>query len=149
MMDADFHRAIGRIRQRHWLHYPAQGLLRAAGVLAGSGQAAAGLTSEPRLATWPVLLGLGALLPLAGAVLYGLSRYLRPNLRRPAAENLRVYQGRQLLHDSLLGLLALPPLGSYAVGHGWPYLVFSGAALLALAWQTRPSAHTYQRWLLG
>ena len=149
MTDVDFHRAIRRIRRRHWLHYLAQGLLMAAGVLVGSGGAAVGPTAEPRLATWPALLGLGALLPLVGLVLYGISRYLRPNLRRPAAENLRVYQSRQLLHDSLLGLLALPPLGSYAVGHGWPYLLFSGAALLALAWQTRPSAHTYQRWLLG
>ena len=83
-----------------------------------------------------------------GFFLYVISRYLRPNLRRPAAENLRIYQSRLLLHDSLLALLALPPLVSYAVGHGWPYLLFSGAALLALAWQTRPSAQTYQRWLV-
>ena len=148
MTDADFHRAIDRIRRRHWLHYPAQGLLMAAGVLAGSGQAAAGATSEPRLATWPALLGLLALLPVVGFLLYVISRYLRPNLRRPAAENLRIYQSRLLLHDSLLALLALPPLVSYAVGHGWLYLFFSGAALLALAWQTQPSAQTYQRWLV-
>ena len=148
MTDTDFHRAIGRIRRRHWLHYPAQGLLMAAGVLAGSGQAAAGSTSEPHLATWPALLGLLALLPVVGFLLYVISRYLRPNLRRPAAENLRIYQSRLLLHNSLLALLALPPLVSYAVGHGWPYLFFSGAALLAMAWQTRPSAQTYQRWLI-
>ena len=148
MTDADFHQAIGRIRRRHWLHYPAQGLLMAAGVLAGSRQAAVGLTSEPRLATWPALLMLLVLLLVVGFLLYITSRYLRPNLRRPAAENLRIYQSRLLLHNSLLALLALPPLVSYAVGNGWPYLFFSGAALLAMAWQTRPSAQTYQRWLV-
>ena len=120
MTDADFHQAIGRIRRRHWLHYPVQALLMVGGILAGSSQAAVGPTLEPRLATWPVLLGLLALLPVIGGLLYIVSRYLRPNLRRPAAENLRIYQSRLLLHNSLLALLALPPLVSYAVGHGWP-----------------------------
>jgi hypothetical protein len=147
-MNADFHQAIGRIRRRHWLHYPVQGLLMASGVLAGSRQAAVGPTLEPRLATWPALLGLLALLPIVGFLLYIVSRYLRPNLRRPAEENLRIYQARVLLRDSLLGLLALPLLASYAIGHRVPDLVLCGVVLLALGWQTRPSAQTYQRWLI-
>jgi hypothetical protein len=149
MTDAEFHRAIGRIRWRHWLHYTAQALLMGTAVLGGAGRAASGSTLEPRLATWPLLLGLLAVVPLVGLLLYLVSRYLRPNLRRPARLNLRIYQGRQLLHNSLLGLLALPPLGSYAIGHHGLDLVLCGGILMATAWQTRPSAHTYQRWLLS
>ena len=148
MTNADFHQAIGRIRRRHWLHYPLQALLMAGGVLAGSGQAAVGPTLEPRLTTWPALLGLLVLLPIVGLLLYGVSRYLRPNLRRPAEENLRIYQSRVLLRNSLLGLLALPLLVSFAIGHGVLDLVMCGATLLTLGWQTRPSAQTYQRWLI-
>ena len=146
--DADFHRAIGRIRRRHWLHYPVQALLMAGGVLAGGHQAAVGPTLEPRLATWPALLGLLALIPVVGLLLYIISRYLRPNLRRPAEENLRIYQGRLLLRNSLLGLLAMPLLVSYVIGHNPLDLVFGGAMLIALGWQTRPSAQAYQRWLI-
>ena len=149
MTDADFHRAIRRIRRRHWLHYPVQALLMASGVLAGSGRAAVGPTLKPRLATWPALLGLLALVPIVGFLLYVVSRYLRPNLRRPAEENLRIYQGRVLLRNSLLGLLALPLLVSYAIGHHLLDLGLGGAMLLALGWQTRPSAQTYQRWLIS
>lgn len=148
MTDADFHRAIGRIRRLHWLHYPVQALLMAGAVLAAGQQAAVGPTLEPRLATWPILLGLLALVPIVGFLLYIVSRYLRPNLRRPAEENLRIYQGRLLLRNSLLGLLALPLLVSYVIGHNLLDLVFGGAMLLALGWQTRPSAQTYQRWLV-
>ena len=149
MTDAEFHQAIGRIRWRHWLHYAAQALLMGAVVLGGAGRAASGGTLEPRLATWPLLLGLLAVVPLVGMLLYLVSRYLRPNLRRPAALNLRIYQGRQLLHNSLMGLLALPPLGSYAIGHHRLDLILCGGILMATAWQTRPSAPTYQRWLLS
>ena len=148
MTDADFRRAIGRIRRLHWLHYPVQALLMAGAVLAAGQQAAVGPTLEPRLATWPILLGLLALVPIVGFLLYIVSRYLRPNLRRPAEENLRIYQGRLLLRNSLLGLLALPLLVSYVIGHNLLDLVFGGAMLLALGWQTRPSAQTYQRWLV-
>ena len=148
MTNTDFHRAIGRIRRRHWLHYPVQALLMAGGVLAGSGRAAVGPTLEPRLATWPALLGLFALLPVVGLLLYGISRYLRPNLRRPAEENLRLYQGRVLLRNSLLGLLVLPLLISYAIGHQVLDLVMCGVTLLVLGWQTQPSAQKYQRWLI-
>ena len=148
MTDADFHRAIGRIRRRHWLHYPVQALLMAGAVLAGNGRTAVGPTPEPRLATWPALLWLLVLLPVVGFLLYAVSRFLRPDLRRPAAENLRIYQARVVLRNSLLGLLALPPLASYLVGNHPFDLVFGGVVLVALAWQTRPTAQTYQRWLV-
>lgn len=149
MTDAEFHQAIGRIRRRHWLHYLLQAMLMGAGVLAGSRHAAAGATLEPRLATWPALLLLGALVPLMGLLLVVVYRRLRPSLRRPPVQNLRIYQGRIFLRDSLLALLALPPLASYAVSlNAWELLVGIGV-LLALSWQTAPSAAAYQRWLLG
>lgn len=149
MTDADFHEAIGRMRRRHWLHYLVQAVLMGGGVLAAGRRAAVGATPEPRLATWPALLLLGALVPLAGLLLYAVYRQMRPNLRRPVQQNLRVYQGRLVLRNSLLSLLVLPLLASYVVTHGILELVFSAAMLLALSWQTAPSAQTYQRWLLG
>ena len=107
-----------------------------------------GTAVEPRLATWPVLLLLLALVPLAGLALRVVFRYMRPSLRRPAELNLRIYQGRVFLRNSLLGLLVLPPLASYAVSRNpWELLVGAGV-LLALSWQLSPSAATYQRWLL-
>jgi hypothetical protein len=149
MTNTDFHLNIRRIRRLHWLQYPVQGLLMVGGMLGASGQMAVGPTLEPALTTWPVLLGLLALLPVVGGLLYVISRYLRPNVRRPAEENLRIYQGRVLLRNSLLGLLALPLLASYVIGHKPLDLVLCGAVLLALGWQTRPSAETYQRWLVA
>lgn len=148
MTDVEFHRAIQRIRRRHWLHYPVQAALMAGAVLAGGGQAAAGPTLEPRLATWPALLLLLALVPVVGLLLFVVFRRMRPNLRRAVEENLRIYQSWILLRNSLLGLLALPLLVSYVIGHGPFDLVICGAMLLALGWQTVPSAQTYQRWLL-
>ena len=149
MTDADFHRAIRRIRRLHWLHYAAQSLLMAGAVLAAGRHTAAGATLEPQLATWPGLLLLGTLLLLAGLALRLVFGYMQPNLRRPAALNLRIYQGRMLLRNSLLALLALPPLASYAVsGNAWELAVTAGV-LLALSWQTVPTAALYQRWLLG
>lgn len=149
MTDAEFHRTIGRIRRQHWLHYAGQGLLMGAAVLAAGGRTARGATLEPALATWPALLGLLAVLPVVGLLLYVVQQRLRPSLRRPAAENLRVYRGRVFLRASLLALLALPPLASYVVSrNAWELLVGAGV-LLALGWRTAPSAAAYQRWLLG
>ena len=148
MTDAEFHYFIRRIRRRHWLHYPVQALLMGGVVLAAGRRAAGGATLEPRLATWPALLALGAVLPLVGVALYGISRYMRPNLRRPVAENLRIYQSRVLLRNSLLGLLGMPLLASYVLTHRATDLALCGAMLVALSWQTAPSAQTYQRWLL-
>ena len=119
------------------------------GMLGAGGRTAVGTTPEPALTTWPVLLGLLALLPVVSVLLLLVSRYLRPNVRRPAEENLRIYQGRVLLRNSLLGLLALPLLASYVISHKPLDLVLCGAMLLALGWQTRPSAKAYQRWLVA
>lgn len=149
MTDAEFHRTIGRIRRQHWLHYAGQGLLMGGAVLGAGRHAAAGASLEPALATWPGLLLLLALVPLVGVGLRVVFGYMRPSLRRPAALNLRIYRGRVFLRNSLLGLLALPPLASYAVsGRPWELLLGAGV-LLALGWQTAPSAATYQRWLLS
>ena len=149
MTDADFHRAIRRIRWRHWLHYSVQALLMGALVLAGGNKAAEGSSSQPVLASWPLLLLLGALLPLAGVLLYLISRRMTPNLRRPAEQNLRVYQSRMLLRNSLLSLLGLPLLVSYVFTRSPLELVACGVLLLALCLLTVPSAKAYQRWLLS
>ena len=119
------------------------------GILGASGGAAVGQTLEPALATWPVLLGLLALLPVVSGLLWLVSRYLQPNLRRPAEENMRIYQGRVLLRNSLLGLVVLPLLASYSIGHKPLDLVLCGAVLLTLGWYTQPSAQRYQRWLIA
>jgi len=148
MTDAKFHRAIRRIRWVHWLHYPLQALLMGGAVLAAGRRAAVGATLEPRLATWPALLLLGALVPVVGVAFYAVYRRLRPNLRRPSEENLRIYQGRLLLRNSALSLLALPMLVSYAVTGRPLELLASAAIVLALGWQTAPTAQRYQRWLV-
>jgi hypothetical protein len=72
-----------------------------------------------------------------------------PNLRRPAEENLRIYRGRIFLRNSLLNLVGLPMLASYAITHKPFDLVGCGAMLLALSWRMAPDAKTYQRWLLS
>ena len=149
MTNPDFHEAIRRIWRLHWLHYPVQGLLMAAAVVGGSSRAAAGPTLEPRLATWPVLLALLAVVPVLGMVLYALYRRMRPNLRRPTEQNLRIYQSRLFLRNSLLSFVFLPLLASYVFTHAVFDLVAGGAMLLALGWRLAPSAKTYQRWLLS
>jgi len=149
MTDADFHQAIRRIRWRHWLHYFVQALLMGGVVLVGSSRAAGRTVVEPRLATWPLLLLLVALVPLAALLLHLTARRLQPNLRRLAEQNLRVYQGRQLLRNSLLSLLGLPLLVSYVFTRSALDLLAYGVLLLTLGWLTVPSAKTYQRWLLG
>ena len=149
MTDADFHQAIRRIRWQHGLHYPAQALLTGGAVLAAGRQVAAAGAANPRLATWPALLLLGALVPLVGFLLYAVSRAMRPNLRRPYAENLRIYQVWTLLRDSLVGLAGLPLFASYVLTHQATDLVICGGLLLVLGWRTTPSPRTYQRWLLG
>lgn len=149
MTNADFHQAIRRIRRWHWFHYLVQAGLMGGVVLAAGRRTAVGSSVEPKLATWPALLLLAALLPLVGVVLFMVSRRLRPNLRRRAEQNMRVYQGRILLRDSVMSLLALPLLGSYVITQQPLDLVGCAAILLALVWQTTPSAQTYQRWLLS
>jgi drug/metabolite transporter (DMT)-like permease len=147
MNNPDFHLAIQRIRRLHWLHFPAQALLMAAVVLA-AGRQLSPAGPEPRLATWPALLGLGVLLPLVGALLYGTARRLRPNLRRLAEENLRIYKSRLILRNSLLNLLSLPLLISYSLTRTWWPLMGAVLMVLVLCLTTAPSAKKYQRWLL-
>lgn len=149
MTDADFRIAIRRIRWLHWLHYPVQGLLMASVVLVAGSRAAVGPTLEPRLATWPVLLLLGALVPLAGLLLFALYRRMQPNLRRAPEGNMRIYQGRILLRNSLLALVPLPLLASYVVTHKPFDLIAAGLMLVALCWRLTPTAASYQRWLLS
>ncbi|UOG73615.1 hypothetical protein MTX78_15960 [Hymenobacter tibetensis] len=149
MTDAEFHQTIRRIRGRHWLHYLAQTLLMGGVVLAGGSRAAAGSDPQPQLASWPILLLLGALIPLLGVLLYVVARRMQPNLRRPAEQNLRVYQSRVFLRNSLLSLLALPLLVSYVLTRAPLDLVAVGVLLGALSILTLPSAKTYQRWLLS
>ncbi len=149
MNNPDFHLAIQRIRRLHWLHFPAQALLMAAVVLAAGRQLSpAGAGPEPRLATWPALLGLGVLLPVVGMLLYGTARRLRPNLRRLAEENLRIYKSRLVLRNSLLNLLSLPLLILYSLTRTWWQLAGAVLLVLVLCLATAPSAKKYQRWLL-
>ena len=149
MTNPDFHKAIRRFWWQHWLHYPVQGLLMGAAVVGGSYRSATGAALEPRLATWPVLLALLTVVPVLGVVLYALYRRMRPNLRRPTEQNLRIYQSRLFLRNSLASLVCLPLLASYVFTHAVFDLAASAAMLLALGWQTAPSATTYQRWLLS
>lgn len=149
MTDTDFHHAIRRIRGRHWLHYLVQALLMGSVVLAGGSRAATGTDPQPQLASWPLLVLLGVLIPLLVVLLVVVARRMQPNLRRPAEQNLRVYQSRIFLRNSLLSLLALPLLVSYVFTRAPLDLAAGGVLLLALAYLTLPSAKTYQRWLLS
>lgn len=148
MTDEEYHCNIQRFRRRHWLHFAVQALLMGSAVLVGHGRVAGPASINPRLATWPMLLWLAVLLPLLGVVLYAVCQSIRPNLRRPYAENMRIYQSRLVVRNSLLGLLSLPLLASYLLTHQALDLVVYGSLLLLLGWRTAPSAKTYQRWLL-
>ncbi|NVO85122.1 hypothetical protein [Hymenobacter terrestris] len=148
MNNPDFHRAISRIRRRHWLHYAAQSLLMGGLVLAIGQRLAAGATATAPLASGPglALLAGGAL--LTGLGLLWLRRRMVPNLRRRAEENLRIYQGRILLQDSLLLLAGLPLLLAYGLVGSLPALVAYVVLMPVLAQLTTPSAEAYQQWLL-
>lgn len=149
MTDAEYHAAMRRIRRGHWLHYSVQALLMGGAVLATRGRIAGPGATNPRLATWPALLLLLALLPLLSLALYAIAQYMRPNLRRPYAENMRLYQSRLLLRNSLLGLLGLPLLAAYLLTRQPLDLLACAALLGLLAWRTAPNARKYQRWLIS
>ena len=149
MTDAEYHAAIGRIRRGHWLHYGVQAVLMGGAVLALRSRVAGPGAANPRLATWPALLLLLALLPLLSLALYAIAQYMRPNLRRPYAENMRLYQSRLLLRNSLLGLLGLPSLAAYLLTQQPAWLLGYAALLGLLAWRTAPTAKKYQRWLIS
>lgn len=148
MNHTEFHQAIGRIRRTHWVHFPAQALLMTALVLAAGHGAGAGPATRLPAASAPVLVALGLLIPVVGALLWWLFRRMRPNLRRRSEENLRIYQGRLILRNSLLNLLSLPLLISYYLTRSPWELVAGGVLLLVLCLLTAPSATAYQRWLL-
>jgi hypothetical protein len=148
MNNADFHQAIRRIRRLHWLHYPVQALVMA-GVVLGLGSRLPGAATSEQAAAWPGLVLLGAMVPVVALLLHSVSRRLRPNLRRLAEDNLRIYKSRIFLRNSLLGLLLLPVLVSYVLTHGWLEIVCCVILLLVLPILTAPSAKAYQRWLLS
>jgi hypothetical protein len=81
-------------------------------------------------------------------LVYLVSAQIKPNLRRPEAENLRLYKSRIFLRNSLLALLGLPPLVTYTITKSPVDLVFFGCLLLTLCVVMVPSAKTYQRWLI-
>lgn len=148
MTDAEYQLNIQRFRRAHWLHYGAQAVLVGLAALAGHGRIASGHAIDPQLATWPMLLGLAVALPLLGIVLYGVCQSIKPNLRRPYLENMRIYQSRLVVRNSLLGLLGLPLLAAYLLSHQGLVLVAYAGLLLLLGRQLAPTAATYQRWLL-
>ncbi|MVN77137.1 hypothetical protein GO988_12445 [Hymenobacter sp. HMF4947] len=149
MTDEEYHQNMQRFRRRHWLHFGVQGGLLGGAALAGHHQPVALAAIDSRLATWPVLLALLVAVPLVSIVLYAVCQSIKPNLRRPYAENMRIYQSRLVVRNSLLGLLGLPLLAVYILTHHAGALVAYGALLLLLSRQTVPSAKTYQRWLLS
>ncbi len=149
MTDAEYQTEIQRFRRRHWLHFAGQGLLMGLLALPLRGRVAGPVAINPALATWPALLLAGVLLPLLSAVLYSVCQRIRPNLRRPYAENMRLYQSRLVVRNSLLALLSLPLLSAYLLTQQAGYLATYVGLLLLLGWQTAPTAKIYQRWLLS
>ncbi|GAB2792812.1 hypothetical protein HNQ93_003657 [Hymenobacter luteus] len=149
MNNPEFHQAIRRIRRLHWVHFPAQALLMTSVVLLASRGVEAGQPTRLPAASWPVLILLSLLIPVVGALLWWLYRRMRPNLRRRSEENLRIYQSRLILRNSLLNLLSLPLLVSYFLTRSPWELVAGGGLLLVLCLLTAPSARAYQRWLLS
>lgn len=149
MADPTYDEAMRRIRRMHWLHYPTQAAVMAALVLAVSRRTANSGAVNPQIATWPALLLLGGLLVLVGVLVYLVSSQIKPNLRRPETENLRLYKSRVFLRNSLLGLTGLPPLITFTITKSPIDLVFFGCLLLALCVVMVPSVRTYQRWLIG
>ncbi|SNR62996.1 MULTISPECIES: hypothetical protein [Hymenobacter] len=148
MTNAEFHLAIGRIRRLHWMHFPVQALVMLGVVLGASSQVGVGSGSQTHLASWPALVLLAALVPVVSMLLYIISRRLRPNIRRLAEENMRIYQSRIFLRNSLLSLLGLPLLASYFLTREVLELLACGALLLGMCLATVPTAKEYQRWLL-
>ena len=148
MTDAEYLLNIRRFRRAHWLHYVGQTLLAAGASLMGRGQIASLHAIDPQLATWPALLLLAVALPLLGVVLYGVCQSIKPNLRRPYAENMRLYQSRMVVRNSLLGLACLPVVAAYLLTHNLLDVVLYAGLLVFLSRATVPTAQKYQRWLL-
>lgn len=94
MTDAEYNQNMQRFRRRHWLHFGVQGGLLGGVALAGRHQAIGLTATGSRLATWPVVLALLVVVPLVSVALYVVCRRIRPNIRRPYTENMRIYQSR-------------------------------------------------------
>lgn len=149
MTDAEYNLAIQRFRRGHWLHFGVQGLLMGGAALAGKGRLTAATSGNSWLITWPILVALTLALLLLSIVLHTVCQRIKPNLRRPYAENMRIYQSRLVVRNSLVGLLGLPLLAANLFTHQGIALVAYVGLLLLLSWQMVPSARTYQRWLLN
>ncbi|MDJ0363986.1 hypothetical protein QMK33_02390 [Hymenobacter sp. H14-R3] len=149
MTDAEYNLAIQRFRRSHWLHFGVQGLLMSGAALAGKGKLTTAVAGNSWLITWPIWVALTLALLLLGMVLYTVCRRIRPNLRRPYAENMRIYQSRLVVRNSLVGLSSLPLLAANLFTHQGVILVAYVGLLLLLGWRLVPSARTYQRWLLS
>jgi len=137
--------AIHRLRRMHILQYLVlAGLMLALVLLAGHGIQAAGARQNMS----PIIALLLVLLVLVVGGLYLVFRRIRPNLRRPEVENLRIYQSAVLLRNSFLALVSLPPLLLYHFTADWLHLLAFGLLLSALCVLTMPTESKYRRWLL-
>lgn len=130
----------------HVVQYLLQAVLMGALVL-WSGRGLSSPGPAPSLGPYIMLAAL--LVVMVGSSLYTLSRYLRPNLRRPISENQRVFRSRLILHNSLLGLLALPPLLLYQDSRDLADLFYYGLFFIGLAVLKWPTVRGYQRWLIS
>jgi hypothetical protein len=120
-----------------------------AGVVLWSGRGMASGALGPSPSLGPYVMMAALLVIMVSSSLYTLSRYLRPDLRRPIRENRRVYRSRLILHNSLLGLLALPPLLLFQATADPINLFYYSLMIIGLTALSWPSARAYQRWLLS
>ena len=135
---------IRRLRRVHVLQYLVlAGLMLGMVLLAGHGLQAA--STRQNMA--PVVALLLVLLMLVVGGIYLVFQRIRPNLRRPEVENLRIYQSAVLLRNSFLALVSLPPLMLYHLTSNWLDLAFFGLLLTALCALTLPTEGRFRRWL--
>lgn len=137
--------AIRRIRRIHILQYLVLGGLMLTLVLLTDHRLQ---TTNTKQNTALVVVLLLVLLVLVMGGIYLVFRRMRPNLRRPEAENLRIYQSVVLLRNSFLALVSLPPLLLYHLTSKWVNLLFFGVLLVALCVLTLPTERKFRRWLL-
>ena len=136
--------AIRRLRRMHVLQYLVLAGLMLALVLAAGHGLQAGRTRQ-NLAPVVALLLVLVLLVVGG--IYLVFRRIRPNLRRPEAENLRIYQSAVLLRNSFLALVSLPPLMLYHLTSNRLDLALFGVLLTVLCALTLPTEGKFRRWL--
>jgi len=137
--------AIRRIRFVHIVQYLVLAGLMLALVLVADHRVQ---TIDNKQNTTSLIALLLVLVVLVMGGIYLVFRRIRPNLRRPEAENLRIYQSAVLLRNSFLALVSLPPLLLYHLTNEWINLLFFGVLLVALCVLTLPTERKYRRWLL-